>query len=74
MKRVKIDKIGRIVIPINMRRALGSDENLEVNVELLDGSIIISPCNRLCKICGDRLSSHSDLTVCDKCVEMIKKI
>ena len=38
-QRVRIDKAGRLVVPANMRRALGIVEGQELSVRLVDGGI-----------------------------------
>ena len=39
----KIDKLGRIVIPKDFRKALGVDIDTDVSIRLTDGIIIITP-------------------------------
>ena len=42
----KIDKLGRIVIPKDFRKALGVDIDTEVSIRLTDGVIMITPSKR----------------------------
>ncbi|MCX8204443.1 MAG: AbrB/MazE/SpoVT family DNA-binding domain-containing protein [Candidatus Nezhaarchaeota archaeon] len=43
---VKIDKQGRLVIPVELRRALGIEEGREVLVRIERGRIVIEPISR----------------------------
>lgn len=69
----KIDNLGRIVIPINYRNILGlkSDDKLQIYIN--NGDIILSPVKHLCVICGSNLEPKSSITICKKCISMIKE-
>lgn len=43
----KIDKLGRVVIPINIRRYLKLDSNSEIDITMSNGSIVITPCEKI---------------------------
>ena len=71
----KIDELGRIVIPIELRRVMdiGERDSLEIYV---DGSaIILKKYATSCSFCGsdEGLSSHMDKPVCLACVNAIKR-
>ena len=74
MKTCKIDKLGRIVIPIQYRKNLGLCENSEINIEYKEERIIITPATEGCKICGAAIVNKTDIPLCRLCVEKVKKI
>ena len=73
MKKTKIDRLGRIVIPIQYRKALGLGENSEINVEYDERKIIITPTALTCRICGVAVSGGYELSLCESCIAKIKE-
>ena len=75
MKKIRIDKLGRIVIPMHYRKALGITTETELILEYTGSKMTISISEDICKICEKRLDRAStDLPICNECVEKIKKI
>ena len=71
-----VDPLGRIVIPIELRRNLGinTDDSLEVFV---DGPyIMLKKYEPSCIFCGEsnNIVEINGKTVCENCIEEIKKI
>ena len=73
MKRVTIDDLGRIVIPIGWRREL----NLSKNSPLLlsfDGERIVAEKEKAtCKLCGVDINKENAFPLCTSCVKKIKE-
>lgn len=69
----KIDKLGRIVLPIDYRRALALSANSEVIMSINGDTIFIKGSNSTCKICG-KTKGVQDIGVCTKCIKMIQSI
>lgn len=46
MAKTKIDRFGRVLIPKEIRQKIGISENSELEIELKDGKIVLSPANR----------------------------
>lgn len=69
----KIDRLGRIVIPISYRRALDLQPNDAVTVSIKNGEIVISPVKYTCVICGTILEKRSKLRICRHCIITIKE-
>ena len=71
-----VDPLGRVVIPVELRRNLGikTDDSLEVFV---DGEyIMLKKYEPACIFCGsvnDVVSVH-DKNVCKKCIEEMKNL
>ena len=69
----KIDKLGRIVLPIDCRKKLGIENGSEVFIEANEDTIIIKGAFSLCRICGSSLREKNRFSLCKNCVEKIKK-
>lgn len=69
----KVDQLGRIVLPIELRRTLGIKirDPLEIFVE--DDSIILRKYAPACILCGeaDDLVEYKGKMVCKKCMEAL---
>ena len=71
----KVDELGRIVLPIELRRTLDIDikDSLEIYVE--NNSIILKKYEPTCIFCGSskELILFNDKNVCSKCLDKLKK-
>ena len=72
----KVDELGRIVLPIEMRRTLdiGEKDALEIYVE--GSSVILKKYKPSCVFCGsmENIISYQGKNVCKKCIEKLKKL
>ena len=68
----KLDSLGRILIPIKYRQALFLTENTRVKLVLNNNSIIITPVEKVCVICGYKSELDTDFNICKMCLEKIK--
>ena len=70
----KLDELGRIVIPIELRRTMdiGLRDTLEIFVE--DDSIILKKYHPACIFCNDArdVVSFHDKLICKRCLEQLK--
>lgn len=68
-----IDKLGRIVIPKSMCKALGIRAEDELDVTMEGERIILQKCRGGCVFCGssDRLVVFNGRKVCSSCVDSI---
>ncbi len=69
----KVDALGRIVIPVKLRRALGLETNVPLEVLLNDDQIILKKYIPVCIFCGtdEKLVSYKSKYVCEKCAKEI---
>ncbi len=74
MRRTKIDKLGRIVIPISYRKALSINEETELILDIKENQIVIIPSISVCRICNKPLKQEAQLPVCDTCISKIKSL
>ena len=68
----KIDKLGRIVLPIGYRNKLGLKENSSVIISLEEGNLILTPKEGKCLLCGKNTELYKDFLLCMECVDKIK--
>ena len=71
----KLDDLGRIVVPIELRRTMdiGLRDTLEIFVE--DDKIILKKYHPACIFCNDArdVVQYKDKLICRRCLEEIKK-
>jgi AbrB family transcriptional regulator, transcriptional pleiotropic regulator of transition state genes len=64
-----IDELGRIVIPIEIRKRLGLGEKDELEISVKEETILLSKPQSRCVFCGaaDGLFEHHGRAVCEPC-------
>ena len=69
----KVDKLGRIVIPLELRQKYGLDEGTAI--EFLDdgGGITVRAYEPYCKICREKIADDTSLPLCQSCIEKVLK-
>ena len=66
MVKKKIDKMGRICLPKEMREQLGMDLDSDVVITIRENTIVIRKISGTCVICG--ASTHDDsMNICECC-------
>ena len=69
----RIDALGRIVVPAELRRVLeiGVGDLLDIRVE--NGHVVLAKVEKACIFCGadESLRPYRDKVVCDGCVERL---
>ncbi|MBQ8371624.1 MAG: AbrB/MazE/SpoVT family DNA-binding domain-containing protein [Clostridia bacterium] len=68
------DNLGRVVVPKKFREKLGIEDNSTVIVSLTDDAIIISPKQKRCALCENKIKNERSIRVCDNCILKIKSI
>lgn len=66
----RVDGLGRIVLPIEMRRALGLSTSDELEIYTEQDRIILKKYQRGCVFCSnsENLVDYKDKTVCTDCL------
>ena len=69
----RVDKLGRIVIPQELRKKYALTEG--ARVEFLDGGdgITVRPSDPFCRLCRARIADGATLPLCDACVAEVMK-
>ena len=72
----KIDDLGRIVLPIELRRTLNIAERDSIEIYVDEDQIILKKYLPTCVFCGnsENLSDFKDKIVCESCIKELKKI
>ena len=72
----KIDDLGRIVLPIELRRTLDIAERDSLEIYVDECGIILKKYQPTCVFCGnaDNLSDFKDKIVCSKCLHELHNI
>ena len=69
----KVDDLGRIVLPVELRRlhSINTGDALEISVH--DGAIVLRKLEQGCVFCdgGDGLSAFRDRQICAECADAI---
>jgi transcriptional pleiotropic regulator of transition state genes len=68
----KIDKLGRIVLPMDFRKALGLEGEAEVVLGINGNAITVKGVDTSCKLCGSMVEVSKSLGVCSHCIRRIK--
>ena len=70
----KIDELGRIVLPAEMRRTFNINIKDAVEIYTKEDMIILRKYDAACIFCGssDDIKSFKDKGICSKCVEDFK--
>ena len=65
-----VDDLGRIVIPIEIRKRLGLGEKDPLEISVREDVILLSKPRSVCVFCGRnaRLKEHRGRAVCDGCI------
>ena len=67
----KVDKLGRIVIPLELRNKYGLTEG--VSVEFLDSGegVTVRSTDPFCKICRNRIPVGASFPLCVECITKV---
>lgn len=72
----KVDELGRIVIPIELRRTLDIEEKDSLEIYMNESSIVLKKYEPACVFCGSNkeILNYKGKNICSKCLEAIKKM
>ena len=71
----KVDELGRIVLPKELRRTLGLNDRESVEIYVDQDAIILKKFKSTCVLCGDNedLLDFKGKSICQKCMDELKK-
>lgn len=69
-----LDELGRIVIPVEMRRELDAEPFEKLLLACEDGKIVIKKALPRCKLCGADMSDDDEFVICQSCIADIKSM
>ncbi len=74
----KVDSLGRIVIPKEIREELNLRENTSLRIKVKNSNIILGKIAESCKICGNsqKIDLHffDNTWICNTCIQKIKRL
>lgn len=72
----KVDELGRIVIPMELRRTLGIAEKDAVEIFVDGEQIVMKKYNPSCIFCGEarNVISYKGKNICKNCFKEIKSV
>jgi AbrB family transcriptional regulator, transcriptional pleiotropic regulator of transition state genes len=70
----KVDELGRVVIPIELRRTLQIDEKDALEIYVDGEKIILNKYEPACIFCGnaDGIKNFKEKNICKACMESMK--
>ncbi|PKM79232.1 MAG: AbrB family transcriptional regulator [Firmicutes bacterium HGW-Firmicutes-13] len=70
----KVDELGRVVIPIELRRTLGIEEKDALEIYVDAEKIILKKYEPACIFCGnaDNVMHYKKKIVCEECIKQMK--
>ena len=71
----KVDELGRIVLPIEMRRTLNIEEKDSLEIYVEGDSVILRKYQPTCIFCGagESLVTYREKRVCKSCLQCLTK-
>ena len=72
----RVDELGRVVLPIELRNKFGITEKDPMEIYVDGNSIILKKYEPNCIFCGSskKLLDYQDKVICEKCAEKISKL
>lgn len=72
----KLDELGRVVIPIEIRKQFNIDQKDPIEIFIDGSSIILKKFEPNCIFCGStkKLINYSDKLICGKCAKKISQL
>lgn len=72
----RVDELGRVVIPIELRNKFGIFEKDPIEIFVDGSSIVLKKYEPNCIFCGNtkKLVSYNDKLVCSKCATKLNKL
>ena len=67
----KIDNLGRIVIPKELREKYGLHEGADIDFTDSGNGILVKALINQCKICQNQLQESSDFPLCEECAKKL---
>ena len=72
----KVDELGRIVIPIELRRNLDIEEKDPLEIYVNEDTIVLKKHESTCIFCGavKNVTTYKDKNVCSNCIRQLEDL
>jgi transcriptional pleiotropic regulator of transition state genes len=72
----RIDELGRVVIPIELRRTLGVEEKDPMEIFVQDDMVIFKKFQPGCTFCGnvEHVKTHQGKAICQTCITALQTV
>ena len=72
----RVDELGRIVIPIELRNKLGIAEKDPLEIYVEGSNIVLKKFETNCVFCGNskKLIEYQDKLICNKCIKNLNSL
>lgn len=72
----KVDELGRIVLPADMRKNMGVEAGSELQIEYRNNEITLKLPDAICKLCGStkELVMLDDSNICIECANKMQAL
>ena len=70
----RVDKLGRIVIPLELREKYGLTEGMTIEFIDAGDGITVKSSQAFCKLCRSIIENDTELYLCESCAEKIVRI
>ncbi|HYW29091.1 MAG TPA: AbrB/MazE/SpoVT family DNA-binding domain-containing protein [Gaiellales bacterium] len=70
----RIDELGRIVIPVEIRKRFGISNHDALEISVQGDAIVLERPHTECVFCGsqERLAEYRERPVCEECLEALR--
>ena len=70
----RVDELGRIVLPIELRRTMDINEKDAIEIFVDDNQVILKKYEPACLFCGDaaKVINYKGRNICKNCIENIR--
>ncbi len=70
----KVDGLGRITLPMELRRTLDISEHDQLEIYLDEDVVVLRKSEKSCVFCGStvRLITYNEKYICQDCIETLK--
>ena len=69
----KVDSLGRIVIPKELRKKYGLFEGSDITFEENGRGVLVRAAGDICLLCSNKIKENSTLPLCDRCIAAVKE-
>ena len=70
----QIDELGRVVLPMEIRKKLGLKSKASLIVSMEGETILMTAVENCCALCGTFCDVHKNVRLCASCIASVKQM